>query len=396
MEKAITEKVLAIQNLSRKPFRTATLVTIVALSSAVLFASLLIVSSLKGGIFGIQSRIGADLMVVPEGYESKMENVLLSGEPNYFYMDKSVEDEIRKIEGIAEVSAQFYLTSLTESCCDFPVQIVGFDPKSDFIIKNWAKSRFTESDEMIFAGSNVNLEKNTVRFFEGTHNVTSKLAKTGSGMDNAIYADLSTLQKIFEDAKSKGFGFISDGDTRTKTSVIFVKLKEGAAADAVSLRIRNAAKGINVIQGGKFMSNLVDRLSSFMIFLHAISFIVLLISVLTLSAVFCLTLNERRREFSILRVLGAERNTLRKIIFSEALILGIIGSATGIFLSALAVLPFNILIAEKISLPFALSSPSQIALFALAVFAVSVLACMISSLSAVVRIAKAEPYGDVK
>ena len=144
------------------------------------------------------------------------------------------------------------------------------------------------------------------------------------------------------------------------------------------------------------MSNLVDRLSSFMIFLHAISFIVLLISVLTLSAVFCLTLNERRREFSILRVLGAERNTLRKIIFSEALILGIIGSATGIFLSALAVLPFNILIAEKISLPFALSSPSQIALFALAVFAVSVLACMISSLSAVVRIAKAEPYGDVK
>lgn len=396
MEKAITEKVLAIQNLSRKPFRTATLVTIVALSSAVLFASLLIVSSLKGGIFGIQSRIGADLMVVPEGYESKMENVLLSGEPNYFYMDKSVEDEIRKIEGVAEVSAQFYLTSLTESCCDFPVQIVGFDPKSDFIIKNWAKSRFTESDEMIFAGSNVNLEKNTVRFFEGTHNVTSKLAKTGSGMDNAIYADLSTLQKIFEDAKSKGFGFISDGDTRTKTSVIFVKLKEGAAADAVSLRIRNAAKGINVIQGGKFMSNLVDRLSSFMIFLHAISFIVLLISVLTLSAVFCLTLNERRREFSILRVLGAERNTLRKIIFSEALILGIIGSATGIFLSALAVLPFNILIAEKISLPFALSSPSQIALFALAVFAVSVLACMISSLSAAVRIAKAEPYGDVK
>ena len=192
MEKAITEKVLAIQNLSRKPFRTATLVTIVALSSAVLFASLLIVSSLKGGIFGIQSRIGADLMVVPEGYESKMENVLLSGEPNYFYMDKSVEDEIRKIEGVAEVSAQFYLTSLTESCCDFPVQIVGFDPKSDFIIKNWAKSRFTESDEMIFAGSNVNLEKNTVRFFEGTHNVTSKLAKTGSGMDNAIYADLST------------------------------------------------------------------------------------------------------------------------------------------------------------------------------------------------------------
>ncbi|MCR5125804.1 MAG: ABC transporter permease [Treponema sp.] len=396
MEKAITEKVLAIQNLSRKPFRTATLVTIVALSSAVLFASLLIVSSLKGGIFAIQSRIGADLMVVPEGYESKMENVLLSGEPNYFYMDKSVEDEIRKIEGVAEVSAQFYLTSLTESCCDFPVQIVGFDPKSDFIIKNWAKSRFTESDEMIFAGSNVNLEKNTVRFFEGTHNVTSKLAKTGSGMDNAIYADLSTLQKIFEDAKSKGFGFISDGDTRTKTSVIFVKLKEGAAADAVSLRIRNAAKGINVIQGGKFMSNLVDRLSSFMIFLHAISFIVLLISVLTLSAVFCLTLNERRREFSILRVLGAERNTLRKIIFSEALILGIIGSATGIFLSALAVLPFNILIAEKISLPFALSSPVQIALFALSVFAVSVLACMISSLSAVVRIAKAEPYGDVK
>ena len=91
MEKALTTRVLAFENIKRKPYRTAALITVVALSAAVLFANFIITSSLKGGIKGLKNRLGADLMIVPQGYESQMENVLLSGEPNYFYMDKSIE-----------------------------------------------------------------------------------------------------------------------------------------------------------------------------------------------------------------------------------------------------------------------------------------------------------------
>ena len=273
MEKAITISGLALSNIRRKPYRTAALISISALSAAVLFASFILSSSLKSGIKGFQKRLGADLMIVPEGYTAQMESVLLTGEPNYFYMDKSAEEIIRKIDGVEKASSQFYLTSLSESCCDFPIQIIGFDPQTDFIVRPWSKSKikvpkhdiFT-NEELIFAGYNVNITNKEVTFFSQSHKVTSKLSKSGSGMDNAIYADLPTLQKIFDDAKTKGFGFISDGNTNTKTSVIFVKLAANAKADSTALKIKTALPAVQVIKGGSFISQLSEKISSFLIF----------------------------------------------------------------------------------------------------------------------------------
>ncbi|MBQ9538243.1 MAG: ABC transporter permease [Treponema sp.] len=402
--KAIDAKRLALANIRRKPYRTAAMLALIALSAGVLFGSLIFASSLKGGIKGLQSRIGADLMIVPEGYESKVEGVLLSGEPCYFYMDRNVADAVGKVEGVECLTSQFYLTSLSESCCDFPIQIIGFDSGTDFIVKNWARSRYkgsgkkdsSGSHEVIFAGSNVNITNNTVKFFGETHKVLSRLAKSGTGMDNVIYADLPTLQGIFEAAKKKGFGFISDGDTRNKTSVLFVKIADGYKADGVALRIKNVVPDVQVIRGESFVSGLAEKLSSFMFFLYANCILVFLIAVLTLAVVFSMSLNERLKEFSILRVLGTDHAGLRAIVFAEAAVLGSIGAVAGIAAAAGFVLPFNIAISEKIGLPFAMSSVEQIALFAVVVFVISLASCLVASLFSAVRISKFEPYGEVK
>lgn len=390
MEKAITIQRLAFSNIKRKPYRTAALIAITALSAAVLFASFILSSSLKGGINGFQKRLGADLMIVPEGYGTQVESVLLTGEPNYFYMDKNVESIIRNIEGVEKVSGQFYLTSLSESCCDFPIQIIGFDPESDFIVTPWAAGKIQthENSELIFAGNNVSITKNQVTFFSQTHHVSSKLSKSGSGMDNAIYADLPTLQKIFDDAKAKGFGFISEGDTTNKTSVIFVKLLQDAKQDGTALRIKTLLPDVQIIKGGSFISSLAEKIESFLIFPKILTGIVLLISTFTLAIVFSLIVNERKREYSILRVLGADKITLRKLIFSEAFVIGSIGAATGIFLGALVVLPFNTLIAEKLSVPFVLSTPVMIIIFAFITFAISVFSSVFAAVFGVNKVSE--------
>ncbi len=394
MEKAISISGLASANIRRKPFRTAALVLITAISAAVLFATLILSSSLENGIKDFQKRLGADLMIVPEGYESKFENVLLSGQPNYFYMDRSIEDAVRSVKGVAQVSSQFYLTSLSESCCDFPVQLIGFDPESDFIIQPWAKKSFKKSEtandekELLLTGSNISLVNNHVTFFSADHEVTSRLAKSGTGMDNAIYTDLETLQKIFDDSKKKGFGFISDGDTTNKTSAIFVKLEKDAKPDGTTLRIKNAVSGIVVIQSGDFLSSLEEKISSFLIFPKLLSIFMLLISVLTLAVVFSLIANERNREYSILRVLGADSLTLKKLLLTEAGIIGITGALTGIFTGALIVFPFNLLISEKISLPLSLENPAKIVLFALLTFALIVFSSLLAAGFSAVKISK--------
>ena len=84
------------------------------------------------------------------------------------------------------------------------------------------------------------------------------------------------------------------------------------------------------------------------------------------------------------------------MLFYEAAVLGAGGAALGIGLSALIIIPFNALISQKISLPFAMSGARQILAFSGAVFLVTVLSCLISAVNGAVRISKIEPYGDVK
>ena len=403
MEKEINSSYLAVSNLKKKPFRTAALLIVIALTSAVLLGSLIFTSSLKSGITGIQSRLGADLMIVPEGSEQKMESLLLYGTPNYFYMDNNIEEIVSGVEGVQTTTSQIYLATVSDSCCDFPIQIIGFNPDSDFIVKNWAKNRFNKDavGEVLFAGCNVNIEKKTVRFFGQHHKVLAKLAKSGSGMDNVIYADFDTLEKIYFDAKQKGFGFFTGDDIRSKASVIFVKLSDGANADSSALKIRRAIEEmsdqkVQIIQGEKLVSGLMKKLSAILVFLYAICILVLVISFMTLSVVFSLSINERLKEFSILRVLGASHSALRGIVFTEAALLGSGGAVAGIFFSLLIILPFNVLISDKIGLPFAMSGSIQLVIFALVVFVLSLAACLLSSIFSAVHISKFEPFGEVK
>ena len=95
-------------------------------------------------------------------------------------------------------------------------------------------------------------------------------------------------------------------------------------------------------------------------------------------------------------MLGANKSQLRSILFYEAAILGGGGAFLGIGLSALIVIPFNAVISEKLGLPFAMTGASQIFLFALAVFVVTVISCVLSAIKGAVRLSKIEPYGDVK
>ena len=60
------------------------------------------------------------------------------------------------------------------------------------------------------------------------------------------------------------------------------------------------------------------------------------------------------------------------------------------------IIPFNVLISEKIALPFAMSGAVQIVIFSAIVFVISLAACVLSSVFSAVRISKFDPYGEVK
>lgn len=52
----------------------------------------------------MSKRLGADLMIIPYGYEKQLQSALLRGEPSTFYLDQQLEEKY----GLFLVSGMFH------------------------------------------------------------------------------------------------------------------------------------------------------------------------------------------------------------------------------------------------------------------------------------------------
>ena len=73
---------IAMRNIRRRPWRSLCLVLTVLLFTAFLLAGSVFSIGLANGVESAAKRLGADVMVVPEGYDSHIDSILLSGKPS--------------------------------------------------------------------------------------------------------------------------------------------------------------------------------------------------------------------------------------------------------------------------------------------------------------------------
>ena len=155
-------RTLPVKNLTRRPGRTAALLLLVALLAFSLFGGSVVVESLQNGLTSLEGRIGADVIVVPYSAKSKvnLQQILLDGTTGYFYMDADYLDQLAEIDGVAQLSPQLYLASLRADCCSVSVQVIGFDPETDFSVQPWISRSYGQSLGLMDAvvGSEVNAD----------------------------------------------------------------------------------------------------------------------------------------------------------------------------------------------------------------------------------------------
>ena len=189
----------ALKNIRRKPFRSAVTAVLVVFLSVTVCTGAYVILSLRRGLQGYRDRLGADIVVVPSSAKGhgSVDDILLQGiTGNYYIAEKDVE-KVLSTEGIGEVSAQFFLTSAKASCCSTRVQIIGFDPESDFVVQPWIRDSFSGDilDGEVIAGSSINVPSDkTVTFYGTDYKVAAQLAPTGTGLDSAVYANMKTIR----------------------------------------------------------------------------------------------------------------------------------------------------------------------------------------------------------
>ena len=254
---------LPIRNLAGKPVRTAVLILLTALLALFLLGGTLMVSSLKTGLHSLESRLGADIMVVPYEATTKtnLENIVLQGSTGYFYMDNSRAEKILSREGIGEASAQFFLASTSSGCCSVSVQIIGFDPETDFTISPWIKRSYSKElqDLDIVVGNDLNaFVGDTLQFYGVECHVASKLDKTGTNFDTAVFTNENTIKKLIQSSLDRNMNDFKNISPDNVVSCILINVAEGYTVEDVVNDINVHVKKVKAIQTKQMISGISD------------------------------------------------------------------------------------------------------------------------------------------
>jgi putative ABC transport system permease protein len=348
---------LSLLNLKRRPGRTAALVVLTLFLSFSAMAGSLMISGLKSGINSLETKLGADIMVVP--YEattkSTFSNMILQGNPGYFYMDGSVLDKLTAMEGIGQISSQFYLASTSSGCCDYKVQIIGYDPDTDFTIGPWLKDSYSGSvsDYEIIVGNQLNaFPGDTLRFFDVTCTVVAKLEETGSYLDTAVYANLNTIRAMIQGAKENGMHTFDDVDPDKLVSSVLINVADGYSVEEVMNDINIHVRKVEATRTQSMISNVASGLSNISSIITILIAAIWVLALVVLLLAFSMIGNERKKEFAILRGMGASRRELSALMAKEALSVSLLGSVIGAFLAAVSILLFSNFIRSSLELPF--------------------------------------------
>jgi putative ABC transport system permease protein len=387
---------LSLCNLRRRPFRTACLIIIVAILAFTLFGGSILILSLQNGMRSMEQRLGANLMVVPKGYEADIEGVLLKGEPNYFYFNNSnITTKIAHIEGVSQMTSQFFLTSLSAPCCSALVQLIGFDPGTDFVIQPWITKthRNAIGDGQLVAGSDIVLENNhTLKFFNHSYPVAAQLERTATGLDSSVFMNMNTMKSLIAAAHEAGMNFISDMQPESAVSSILIKTDKGYDAEKVAKKIRKAVSDADVIVSKKMITGISDNLGSLGAYIHTLTAVLWILTVLILAVVFSVTVHERKREFAVFRVLGATRKKLVGIVLTESFFKSAAGGVIGVAAASVVVFPFSVYIGDRLQLPYLEPKAGVI----LGVFTLSLLLSLavgpLASVYSAIKISRVETY----
>ena len=387
---------ISLKNIKRKPFRAVLLSVLVMLIAFTLFSGAFLIISLKNGLSAYRARLGADIVVTPSSAKGHgtVDDILLSGITGNYYMSGKDYEKVASTEGIEAISKQFFLTSAKASCCSARVQIIGFDPETDFSITPWIAESYSGgiADGDVVVGADISgYDTGKITFYGQEYSIAARLQRTGTGLDNAIYTNMATMRQMAKNAaRLLDTSPFQGVDIETATSAVFIKVKEGYTIESVADDINIHITKVEAKPAMSMISDISSGLSGTARMIGVLVILLWALAVIILIIVFVLLSNERKKEFAVLRVMGASQKMLSKIMGTEAAILSAAGAAAGIVLSLIILYPLSGSIKEALGLPFLSPGFITVLMLAIASFVLALLAGMLTALFCARRITNNE------
>ena len=384
-----------IKDIQRHAFLNACLLATVVILSVMLFSVTVISVSLKKGMGNMRKRLGADIMLVPKGEREKAENMLLEGSRSNFYFEGEVYEKVQSIDGISDSTSQCFLKSLSADCCSSEVQIVFFDPESDFVVGPWIETEYKQklSGDAVIVGSDIVSEDGKIKLFGQEYAIASQMARTGTALDRSVYFSTDAKAELLRNAEEKGSFLTEEQKKGDILSSIFINVDGSHTTEQV---IDSAHKTIgdifDVVYPKKLHESLSGSLGKITGVVNVISLSLGILLVAILLIINSIIMKGRKSEIALLRVLGHKKKDLIRKLLSEMGLISLAGALGGSLLGALIVIPFGRYIGKSLDMPYLGPGIASVLVQILLIVGIVILIVFLASVFYIIHTTNTEPY----
>jgi putative ABC transport system permease protein len=398
------------RDVRRRAFRTIASAGTVAVVVGALFVTMLLTSGAAYSTQLTRDKLGADIMILPKGATvspTPFYTLLYTPGPNY--MSQGYLQAVASISGVKETAAQLYLTHIIHvggGGYGARFWVVAVDP-SNFMLGSWLSqnvSRPLREGEAVLGWQFPRLYDipNNGVWYGTKLTPIFRLPRTGTFMDNVMFVSLDTARGMLE-WQMKGIDpgpccdwLIPLSFSEGQVSAVFVKVNNGVDPDQVAKQIDSTYQFAHAITVNSLVGSANNRMGEFLSTSSVSSSLVLVASVLLVSAVTSATTNERSQEFGLMRALGGTRRFIGKLVAAQTIL---VTSLSGLFGIVGAWILFNIFYATIIStlgIPHQIPPPDQLTGRVGIAMASAVAIGVIAAIWPVVRVTRLDPYDVAK
>lgn len=368
-------KELILHSLKMRKVGTASILISIALSTSLCLALGLIYGGVTKGVELSEARSGSDLMIVPLQARTTVSDttLLFTGAPAPIYMEEDVYDQIAALDGVENVSSQFFSQTLDAGCCSVgeEVRMIGVDFDTDFVVSPLLEEKIDGlGDHEIITGGNVAVSKSNPELviMGETYTVKGVLPDTGGELDDCIIIDIDCAREMASEIEDYKEIFAEEGDPEGLISAVIVNADEDDRESYMSL-VREIRKidGIALIENSEAIDIAQKQLKSVFVLLAVATVAMVAVTLLQLFARFYTCVWDRKAELALYRAVGADSGMLRKMIGGEIGVLVAGGCVLGLVVGFIAEGMLQKILIASLDFPFAEFGIGGSALLAIAI-----------------------------
>jgi putative ABC transport system permease protein len=318
---------LAAKNLQRRRGRTLLTVLGVAIAITVLFSLLSLNSGYEKELNKEVNSMGVHILAVPKGCPYEAAALIMHGGVIPKYLSANDLENVSNIEGIELATPMLmhqFIGKDAKSSEDAPHVVFGIKIDDTNRLKPWWKVEgryFTdnETDVMIVGHSlaeKQNYSVGTVMLSGPFKNFTivGILEQTGDQDDQFHFVPLAEAQRVF--------------NKKDRITTIAVKVKDVGKIAAVSEQMEKIPD-IQVVTMTQIMGTIMNLAGSARSLLLTVIAIALIISAFGIINTLLMSVNERTREFGMMKAIGASGLDIAEMVLAETVFITLIGGIIG-------------------------------------------------------------------